>query len=1538
MIMNRKIAALKAQLAACAIALGSSAGLLMSAEPVKNEDPEVRLAHAQQAVDAVEKVVSAGAPTPEQAASREDWVRARFPGTGAAAGIDMGRARGLFAQSRYAEAIQAADRFVADYPRYGGMHGAFATLLARLVGSRTVSNDVKAVAFPALLRHCRGSAWCLGLSQKHLAGLPVDDAEKYRLARQGEETCGPLPDARVFLWSFLEKYARTAAPDVIVPELERFQERYNMESPESVACRARLLAVRAKRGDAASGPELEQFLAGAKKEQAESEALYAACRELLKAGRVAEACDKAAAFRKMPKRLCQPSFWAALNTQAAAEPLETQARCLVLSFDCLPGCMTGDELYKTSLESPIGSRDDVVESIVRWVRDNANDRQRDTTRVSKVVNRIQDQNARIRSLRTAADLCRVLNAPEQESNYLFELGRFTHDIDRAESIAALQRSIDICPESFPAAKSAWLLALLKGDITVWQSPLPRAPGPMAADDSPPALSLPAAPVSAEAFVTVSNAIQLKPCNPALNGVLGQAPVASPGENAQAITDGDPKTFWKPSSLPASVLVPLKERGSVERIVVKTVEPCGAIVTLLDADGRALGKYERLWNFWEFYNVPGLWPAETIDLKVLPVDSVSFVRVDLYEPLGTFGGIREIETYASRFPMQAVKVDAPAPVPAGGAALAVRWSATEPEREVIYRDDTESARTFNVVRWRTPWRKFPGKVRLAAVDPLALDFYGTNATLVLGNPGRVNAFVDGASRTVRHLEKEPSDHPLTNGLARGWHRLVLNNVAYDAADGLGFAGGVEVGGLKVSGRSRVTPAIRFGDGKIKWGDWFRLDNPEGTPIPVPLRGWWGEATHYQTALVFDTREVRGTDTASIGGLTVVPAVAESAPAPGGALRNLTDDPPAMADDLETVAALVSGRRVVVVYPKMGTEREYEAARRLADRAGVYLVSDDACLAGYPGLFLSVGRPLVHRQARQLLASRQVWNSPDYLNDADGVVGLVAGGDGEPGSLYVTGETVDAVEKAAERLRLAVKAYPVPREPFRLFASDTLEMVYAWQLHPERAAPDSLSVRLGVNDRRSAQFGVAANARLDQLALACSPLRSESGDELPAALVRTVGFFEWMPFFGDLRLPNELLEKPNLPVPANTAFGVWVTFNSAKGAKPGVYTGELAVTSGGFRQTVPVRVTVEPVPLPDFARAKTYSFSYVPVKWFHDGTPAYEKALRELARNEAVHGVSVVSPRLGFDADYVRVSNGWSFVSKFDIREMKVFEEVNRELGKTAPTFLMPTPDLRMIDRDLFHEGGNRPLTVTTIFTEQLAAYLKSAGLADRLYVKVADEPGDIKQWAEMARPLKEGGLRTMTCHSGNYTNIEEAVGVMNPWCPNYQHDVTRPFFKERQKAGDDVWWYCCGTPVTRVTGTPIENLPFYWLTAKWRFDGAMNYAAMHVSEYYMPVPFRYDHGLEYRFMFLPDGSTLDTTRRELEQEGISDMKLIEFVRDRAQAMRAAGKGPEADRAEAELEAIIGTIVPYKYGYSQVPADWHAARAKVYDLAVRTAAIR
>ncbi len=64
-------------------------------------------------------------------------------------------------------------------------------------------------------------------------------------------------------------------------------------------------------------------------------------------------------------------------------------------------------------------------------------------------------------------------------------------------------------------------------------------------------------------------------------------------------------------------------------MIKSNGPTRFTVSLLNNDGKVLSKYERAWPFLDGLNSETYWPGEDVTMNILPVDNVSFVKLELY---------------------------------------------------------------------------------------------------------------------------------------------------------------------------------------------------------------------------------------------------------------------------------------------------------------------------------------------------------------------------------------------------------------------------------------------------------------------------------------------------------------------------------------------------------------------------------------------------------------------------------------------------------------------------------------------------------------------------------------------------------------------------------------------------------------------------------------------------------------------------------------------------------------------------------------------
>lgn len=1456
-----------------------------------------------------------------------------------------------FNNKKWDELIEAGKSFFAKYPSYISLHGRCANYLARITSDKKISEDIRKKAFEALLPNLKNESMALGYTRNYIAGLPMSAEDKYSLAKKAASACGASPGASDYLIGFLTAYASAGKTDILkdddpVKECEWFIAFSGKGNAAAVEAEKLMLKLKSSKGDAKAAEALAELNRTEKENRESAGKIAGEITALIADGKYQDAVRSIGTLAGYPSYIADSSLEKFVAGGFAKMPSEVKPEIAEALFKVLPPGKNSGAVYNMLLQDKdilvSGGADSVLKAAACYFERSGNDYFKDFLAITLLTGAVErysaDPQTRLKTYEFASSALEKCGLSDSQAEYLFKKAKYEWDSDRNAAIASLRKAVSVSPGTASAFKSAWFLDILEGKGRIVQGPLARKPAGFSDFNVP-------ATVSCEANVKAENPVDssggvysLRRNDVKRNIVSAEGISASSGKDSALLAaDGKDDTAWEPEKLPAAMMIPLQKTSTVNRITVKSKGAARFTVSLIGLDGKVLGRYERAWPFLDGLNSDTYWPGEDVTLNVLPVDNVGFVRLDLYDLIEPDGGIRDVKVFQSAYPGKASFTLAPVAVENGKKSMTVSWKADEPEKETELKADLESVRGYPLMRWFKPWpRRSPLNLNQVSGNA-GIEFYGGKAELELSNLGGADWLLDGDVSGRMDIDAVPADqkktssqkYPLVENIPYGRHILRISSRALLAANDKFGQNNIHFSSLKVTGKAKASFAVRFGSGD-KWSPWYALNDPSGSKIDIPAN--IGNKASYQLGIFFDTRSILAAESPRVDGITVSQS---GNPANSAAEIFADKDKSFITENIAGVADIAAKRQVVVVYPKAGTAAEYEAAKRIADKGGLYLVSDDIGLNNYPGPALAVGTPLTNRYCRQLIARDFVWNDTEFLNNPNGYVGTATDVEKKADFYYVTADTPSGVVKAAERLLKAMPEYRKPKDAFRIFTADTLEMIYPWQFHTDRPSPEKFVLRMGRNDRRSIQAGIAFNSKIGNIKTVCSDLVSAEDSVIPAPEIRYVGFYEWVPFFGDLRLPDILAPFPVLPIPENTSTGIWMTFKTQENSKPGDYKGTVSISADGFEKSVPVELKILPVMIPNADRIDTLSYASVPY-WYHSGTKAYDDAFRTLARNEADHSVSMLSLDPHISCAIKPGADGKpALIFSFDgiVRQMDIADEVYKKKNLPAPKFYCYSPrNLRALT-GRFTETGKSEKSVERIFAEQLVACLKESGRFERFYLKVGDEPSDIAKWVELAKPFSDGGLRVTTAHSTMYKNIDVAVGTMSAWCPNYQHDVFLPFLQERKKAGDRLWWYCCGVPTTRITGKPTDNLPFYWLTAKWGFEGAHSYAALEPKESGSEgndVPFRYDHGMSFRIVFLPDGSLLDSTRRELESEGIKDCLLIYSIKDAIAQLEKDGTKEKAAAFEEKLKGILESVVPYKYGYAQTPAEWEKARASLYSL--------
>lgn len=519
---------------------------------------------------------------------------------------------------------------------------------------------------------------------------------------------------------------------------------------------------------------------------------------------------------------------------------------------------------------------------------------------------------------------------------------------------------------------------------------------------------------------------------------------------------------------------------------------------------------------------------------------------------------------------------------------------------------------------------------------------------------------------------------------------------------------------------------------------------------------------------------------------------------------------------------------------------------------------------------------------------------------------------------------------------------------------------WKISGERPLPgargEALRIRAAGGEYEAAQLVLRPEGRLRGLWAKPQDLVGPQGARIAAgqleilrvAYVPVTRPTDYSGAAGNWPDPLPLLDRP-IEVPAHTNQPLWVRVHVPPGTPAGRYTGVLVLEAEGYRAEVPMAVEVYGFDLPRRASCTT-AFGFSPNEVFrYQGLtdPKDQRAVLDLYLEDfSAHRVSPYDPA-PLDRLEVKWSPGlkptfaWAAWDRAMSRAIDTLGFNSFRLsvqGLGSGTYQDRTePALQGVGEKSpqYREGMRRYLGA-------LEQHLAEKGWLDEAFVYWFDEP-EPKDYAFVMQgfgKLKEYAPRIRRMLT---EQVElELVGGPNIWCPvTPEFDSTS--VSQRQRAGDQFWWYVCTVPKAPYPGLFIDHPAtemrvwlwqtwqrrlagvLVWQTNYWTSEAAypehpqnpyedpMSWVSGYSTEKGNRLPWGNGDG---RFLYPPEEAAggrprqpvlsgpVDSIRWELLRDGIEDYEYF-VILSRRLAQRATALGEEQRRA---YEALL-----------QVPAD-------------------
>jgi hypothetical protein len=400
------------------------------------------------------------------------------------------------------------------------------------------------------------------------------------------------------------------------------------------------------------------------------------------------------------------------------------------------------------------------------------------------------------------------------------------------------------------------------------------------------------------------------------------------------------------------------------------------------------------------------------------------------------------------------------------------------------------------------------------------------------------------------------------------------------------------------------------------------------------------------------------------------------------------------------------------------------------------------------------------------------------------------------------------------------------------------------------------------------------------------------------------------------PDPLLEVETLDVPGGRVQPVWITVPVPTNVPAGTYRGTLTVAGrvGSRVKRARQALTLEVYPAVVGA-SRLWVTDWFEVNTRHLQSPpqpeseAYYALLRRYARNLAEHRHNVALISAVDLARYSVGANGALAIdfSRFD-RWVRIFQEEG-VIGRIEGGHLggrqggWETPFVVTVHA--VKEGAVTTWQVDPTsaeadafyaqFLPALMGHLQEKGWRDCYVQHLADEPiaANIASYRALGALVRKyaPGLRIVeACHT------KDLVGGIDIWVPqlNYLHQDFA-HYQQRQRAGDEVWFYTCVFPQGEYANRFIE-LPLvktrllHWINFRYGVTGYLHWGYNHWTQ---ENPFTHTTRAHGGPAYLPAGDPwivypgkdgpLDSIRFEAMRDGIADYELL---------CQLAEKDPEA----------------------------------------------
>ncbi|WP_455673572.1 glycoside hydrolase domain-containing protein [Phocaeicola sp.] len=470
----------------------------------------------------------------------------------------------------------------------------------------------------------------------------------------------------------------------------------------------------------------------------------------------------------------------------------------------------------------------------------------------------------------------------------------------------------------------------------------------------------------------------------------------------------------------------------------------------------------------------------------------------------------------------------------------------------------------------------------------------------------------------------------------------------------------------------------------------------------------------------------------------------------------------------------------------------------------------------------------------------------------------------------------------------------------------------------------TAEVAAGEHATFQFAVRAGLPLKELSAQVTAFTNEKGETLQSA-PRT-GFVDYVRVGRQTPdrakdaisplshyYPDPIIEKNNRSVARDVAQPVWISVPIPADAQAGTYKatfslkGKAGDEAFDLKKEISIEVYPVVMPQPELWVTNWFSTSPEKMKTFNSGkevepySDAYWAMVGELAGKlkECYSNVILISPleHIGFSEkdgvytfDYTQFDKIINIFHQAGVLKMLEGGHIAGRTGNWDSRFAPYVPEYENGKKKLvqYPMNSEKAQNFYRQFLPSLTRQLKKEH-PDVLYAQhIADEPiaSNIKSYVDIARFVKQQcpDIKIIeACHSHDLEN------TLDIWVPqlNFYKDGY-DFYRERQKQGDEVWFYTCLAPqgdfANRFLEQPlIKTRLIHWLNFKYGATGYLHWG----FNYWLADPYKETTTMNQEggntlpggdsWIVYPDhGKLYGSIRLEAMRDGIADYTLLKML--------------------------------------------------------------